>query len=267
MDRVLNRMQIVRLENVQENFVTWTVGRIIRPNKVLTAPISGNACVYYKVIVKKQKTRADTVESVRVISEEKFSDFYISDPAAPNTSIYVPFYSGDEVTILSPYANASEYYSTSNIVTTCNSATRAMQALCDRHGVSTNDGTFITYYELYYGIGQQVSCLGFVSDNQQVSDSINSKLLLPLNQDMISEETFQADGWSDWERRSWQALTAYPSIILCNDISKHNGIVIEKLTESLTTTIQPADNECIIIEQVLDPVLVQNMDAAQQLSA
>lgn len=90
---------------------------------------------------------------------------------------------------------------------------------------SKREGRFPTgkmrYFEETFEVGEKVACIGAIQEFMYIADgtTVIGKKMVPLNQELASEEYMERNEWSDWDKRAWEDLTKIPAIIM-TDVPK-----------------------------------------------
>ena len=92
-----------------------------------------------------------------------------------------------------------------------------------RHRVAT--GRY-RYTESSFDVNELVAGLGVIT---QAADATGApiKMLVPFNEQTLNEAYFEANGWSDFDKRSWHDLLKNPSVLLSDSAHFTSGVVVQ----------------------------------------
>jgi hypothetical protein len=218
--RVLKKFPGVLPSNAQPTgMIQKIVGRAqMAPGQILYSPVNNKPCVHYDVKVEERQKRGDNYQWVTIVTEMRTVDFFLSD----NTGGSV-FVQGATVT---PFT-MDEKSKTGGGFWGGTSASPGLQALMQRNGRSTT-GFFggnknLRISEGSFDIGEVLACLGGV--NPGVGGP--TMMIMPLQQQAITEEYMTANNWDNFDKKSWNALTGKYQTVLMSDSPE--------LTENLLT--------------------------------
>jgi len=150
----------------------------------------------------------------RVLTEEKFTDFYLIDPAAPQMSMYVP---ADKFPVkrYTELNDMTGQESTPSWSLWNSGNTPEMMELCQRHAVTLNFSHGVRAAEKSYDIGEQIGALGVVRE-AQTTQFQPVRQLEPLEENLLDEKYFETNQWDSWDQLAWKELTEHKAI-LCSD--------------------------------------------------
>jgi hypothetical protein len=107
----------------------------------------------------------------------------------------------------------------------------AMLRRHNQHGrFGGSDPAKFRYHESSFTVNEQVAILGTAQPYNHQGCAIT--LLSPPSSTILTEEYFEANQWSENEKKSWEALTAQPSVVGSDDPKYFKGISVEDIPYS-----------------------------------
>ena len=226
--KVLKKFPAILSSAAQPNGqIQKVIGRAqLIPGQLLYSPASNTPCVHYTCTVQERRTSGHgknrKTRWVTVVTESRSVDFFVVDDNGGSV-----FVQGSTVKAFSE----GEYSRSGGGFWGGNAASPGLEALMQRHGRATT-GFFggnkrLRIQEGSFDIGEVVCCLGGVAPGSGGP----TNMMVPLQQQAITEEYAKANQWTANDKKSWDFLTSRYQCVLMSDSPK--------LTENLLSSMQP----------------------------
>ena len=167
--------------------------------------------------------------------EKICSDFLLADPQGapafvPGSKYKTKFYSVEDISD----QDTSHGRGIKSFFTGDMGRKDTIEEMLRRHGQQSmfggDDKGKFRYHESSFSVNEQVAILGTAQPYNHQGVSIT--ILNPPDTSILTEDYFAANEWTDNEKKSWEALTAQPSVIGSDDPKYFKGITVEDIPYS-----------------------------------
>jgi hypothetical protein len=236
---IMQKFEPVPLSRVEPGPHPQLICARVQPaDRMVFAPISGRPCVRYECKVEELVHTDDSSHWEHRFTETMSTNFFLTDPSIPDASIYVPGqttpirdHSIEDGAMMSGMGAASVFQH-ENIPP-------GVKDMLARHGMQIEREFMgivskreMRYAESKVELNEQIAILGVVTEGLDWNGR-PVKQLQPVRYEHLNESYFEKNGWSDWDKKAWEALTRSPALILTDDNRFFKGVNIAASNFSL----------------------------------
>jgi hypothetical protein len=228
---ILQKFDPVPLSRVKSGPYPQLICARVQPaDRMVLAPISGRPCVRYECKVE-ELVHTDGFRWVHRFTDTMSTNFFLTDPCIPDASIYIPGQTTPirnhtiKDNVLLSGMGAASIFQHENI----RSGVKDMLA---RHGMQIEYEILgivrkmeMRYAESKVESNEKIAMLGVVTEGLDWNGR-SVKQLQPVQYEHLNESYFEKNGWSDWDKKAWEALTRSPALILTDDNRFFKGVNI-----------------------------------------
>mmetsp|Transcript_10834 Transcript_10834/g.16494 ORF Transcript_10834/g.16494 Transcript_10834/m.16494 type:complete len:420 (-) Transcript_10834:259-1518(-) len=235
-DRVLEKMEPVRVSQIKDGSRNFVVGRVVLTQEPFIAPISNRECAYYEFHCERLVSHGDSNRWEHLFTEVRSSNFLLVDP--PGQAVYVPAESNKVKLFVKHDASGREK---GGFFPSTDKNNKVLQELLEKHGAAGKEGIFgnlskptVRFREGCFSVNEVVAMLGTCV--QADMQGVPVFLLQPCTSTMFSAEYFQQHNWSEVDQKCWNKLTESSVLIGTDNEVYMRGIHVPPLPVGFTAS-------------------------------